>query len=434
MDANYDAVVFIEIDGKTVPAGKLRVTADGRFSESRFQYGARYLERPDMVPLDPVQLKPADGNPIVTPPRDFELFNAIRDAAPDAWGRKLIDLYVNRAIGRDAVEAEYLLASRNGTRVGALRFGPDPSGPGKVLPFELPDISSDFGSIEAFQGMVDLVHGGHDIPDAVLNHLAPGVDLGGARPKATVTVDGFPWLVKFGLESDRIAMAGAEAGCLDLCEMAGISVVEREVRDICGRPALFLKRFDRELGPDGGIRRRHMISGLTLTGEHEMSRGTKGYGDLIDGMRRHGAAAPAGEDLFRRMAMNVLLGNTDDHLRNHAFLHCGKGRYEMSPLYDVTPTLQVSRSRNLFLHLGAAGSGREATAAGALHAAPTFGLERDEAVAILSDLQDLVRRNWRRVMDERGVSAADIEKMAGSFSEADARLPEVEVDEWRARP
>ena len=320
------------------------------------------------------------------------------------------------------MEAEYLLVSQRGTRVGALQFGPDTSGPGPVLDIGLPDVSSDLGSLEGFQEMVDRFQAGREVPESLLDHVAPGSDLGGARPKGTVTIDGYPWLAKFGQETDRITMAAAEAACLDLCEMAGLDVAERDVIDVAGRQTLLIKRFDREVLEDGSIGRRHMISGLTLLGAHEMDRATAGYADLYNGLRRHGASMDAGEEIYTRMVMNVLTGNTDDHFRNHAFLLDPDGLYRPSPVYDVTPTTAFSTNRRLFLHLGRANHGREATLENAVSGAASLGVETRRAVEIAEALSDMVARNWRRAMSDRGASRADIEAVENSFSEAGRRL------------
>lgn len=430
----HKAIVFIERAGEVIPAGRLSITEDGRYSRSDFDYGRKYLERPDAVALDPVQM------PLVTQhlrtEDDFTLFNGLRDAAPDAWGRKLIDLYMRRTEGRSASEAEYLLVSQRGTRIGAIQFGPTTAGPGPVLDIGLPDVSSDLGSLAGFQEMVDLFQSGQAIPDNLLDHVAPGSDLGGARPKGTISIDGHPWLAKFGMETDKVTMAAAEAGCLDLCEMAGLDVCERDIVDVAGRQTLLLKRFDREELDDGRLGRRHMISGLTLLGAHEMDRGMSGYADLYNGLRRHGSENGAGETIFKRMVMNVLVGNEDDHYRNHGFLCNAQGFYEPSPVYDVTPTTSFSSNRKLFLHLGKAGSGRDATLENAVAAAPSFGLRPEHAAGIADDLSAMVAANWRRVLSDRGASKADLEAVENSFSEAGKRVsvedpfrqPEIEVD------
>lgn len=426
-----EAIVFIDLGGGMVPAGKLRITEDGRYSKCEFAYGARYLNRTDAVAIDPVQLPLETG--MVTAPADFPLFNAIRDAAPDAWGRSLIDKYVMRRLGRPASEAEFLLASQSGTRIGGLRFGPDPSGPGRVLPFALPDFCPSLGDLDDFQALVDHPEG-KELPEYLLDYIAPGADLGGARPKGTVTIDGQPWLAKFGRDGDRINMAAAEAGSLDLCEMAGIRTVSRRIVSLAGHDTLLLERFDRSQDEEGQIRRRHMVSSLTLLGAHELDRAASGYADLNDAMRRYGAG-DAGEDIYRRMVMNVLIGNTDDHYRNHAFLLDDNGRYGLSPLYDVTPSLQVSASRSMFLHLGRAGDGREARLENAVAGGAALGLQRDQAVSIANELSEMVAANWERVMRARGSSDQDLAMMRNSFSEAGQRIsPDEPSDRFDTRP
>ncbi len=415
----HDAVVFIELNGQPVPAGKIRITEEGRWSRSEFAYGRRYLARPDAVAIDPVML-PLNEKAFETPP-EFPLFNGVRDAAPDAWGRKLIDRYVLRQFGRPAGEAEYLLASQHGTRIGALQFGPTPSGPGRVLDFNLPSARTDLGNLEALQRQVDAVQSEEDLPDQLVNFIAPGSDLGGARPKATVTIDGFPWLVKFGIDHERLPMEAVEAGCLDLAEMCGIDTCERQVVEIACRPALLLKRFDREVADGGELQRVHMISSLTLLGAHESDHGLSGYADIYDALRRYGAPGDHSETIYRRMVLNVLTGNTDDHYRNHAFLHGADG-YRPSPVYDITPTLQTSSSRYLFLHLGKAGAGREATLEAAVAGAASLGLQPDQAKAIATEMAEIVGRNWRDVMERRGVGDDAIRLMEGSFAQAGRQL------------
>lgn len=413
----HKAFVFIELNGVPVPAGRLRITSDGRYSKSDFSYGRKYLKRPDAVAIDPVQL-PLQDREMVTSP-DFEMFNGIRDAAPDAWGRSLIDMYMMRSEGRPAIEAEYLLASQRGTRIGALQFGATPDKPGQALDISLPDISSDLGSIEAFQEMVDMHASGQSIPDSLLDHIAPGSDLGGARPKGTVEIEGFPWLAKFEISKDRINMAAAEAGCLDLCEMAGLNVCGRQIIEINGRSTLLLKRFDRKESPEkNGLDKIHMISSLTLLGQHEMDRGTSGYADIYDSLRRVSTSPDIGEDIYKRMVMNVLVGNTDDHYRNHAFLLGDDGKYRTSPVYDITPSLQVSSTRKTFLHLGKSGSGREATLENAIAAGSSLGVSVERSIEIANDLSGMVSDNWRKVMSDRGATQKDIEMMSQSFSQA----------------
>lgn len=414
-----DAIIFLELDGKPVPAGRLTIDETGREGRSSFAYGRRYLERKDAIALDPVQL-PLDTKTVRTE-QDYVLFNGIRDAAPDAWGRKLIDIHMLRAANRPALEQDFLLTSQSGHRAGALRFGPTPDTPGRILAHSIPASHADLGDLSDLIAMADAAASGNGLPEHLAPWLGPGVDMGGARPKATVTIDGFPWLAKFAMPSDRIDMPAAEAGCLDLCALAGLDVPERRIETVAGRRVLLVERFDRERADDG-IRRIPMLSSLSLLGAHEMDRGVSGYADIHDGLRRHGSIGGAAENLFRRMVMNVLCGNTDDHYRNHAFLNRG-GLWRLGPVYDVTPTLQASSSRNLFLHLGRAGCGREATLQAAVDGAGSLGIEHGKAVQIANELSAMVAASWRKVMAGRGASTQDIAMMENSFSEAGKVIP-----------
>ena len=111
---------------------------------------------------------------------------------------------------------------------------------------------------------------------------------------------------------------------------------ERRLTLVSRRPVLLVARFDRRLR-SGTRERAHYLSGLTMLGRHERDHGRGSYSELAHWLRRHGAA-PRDDtlELFRRMVFNILVGNTDDHLRNHAVIDFGEG-FRLSPLYDVMP-------------------------------------------------------------------------------------------------
>ena len=415
----YNAVVFVRHQGTNRPVGRMKFIEDGRFSRSEFAYGKSWLEDPTAFAIDPVQLPLRPGLFKTAP--DFPLFNGIRDAAPDAWGRRVIDAICKVKHGRVANEAEYLLASQCGNRAGALMFGKDPSGPSPVIDIVLPAVGHDGGSLEKLQEAADKLARGEEIDRTYAFYLAPGSEMGGARPKATLEHNGKPALVKFGTPTDRIDMARVEAGCLDLCEMVGLPVPDRDVVDIAGRPALVLSRFDRTIVEGYLPERRHMISSMTLLGAHEYDREAHGYADLVSAMRVHGAKQDMetlAEQVFTRMVANVCIGNTDDHYRNHAYLISADGRYEMSPVYDVTPSQQVSSSRSMFFALGAAGTTREARLENAIAAGEAFGLTADRATEIATSVAETIALNWESVMAHRGVSDADMDAIRNSFSES----------------
>lgn len=413
---DFNVIVFVRHRGEDRPIGRLRIVDDGRYSRSEFAYGKSWLEDPAAFAIDPVQL-PLRSGLFKTDP-DYPLFNGLRDAAPDAWGRKIIDAAAMQKRGAPAIEAEYLLASQAGSRAGALMFGLTPESPGKTIDLELPICTGSTDNLASLLDAAEMLHAGEEIPARFMTYLAPGAELGGARPKATMRYQDRTCLVKFGMSTDARNMARIEAGCLDLVELAGLKVPERWVVDVCGHDALVLERFDRDQGTG---ERRHMISSTTLMGGHELDRGAHGYSDIMKAMRMFGSRGDMpnlAEEVFRRMVVNVCIGNTDDHYRNHAFLIDDEGRYKMSPVYDVTPTSQMSPNRSTFLHLGAAGSGRDATLEAAITAGPDFGLDPARAREIATEVATVIGANWERVMTARGVSDNDIAAIRQSFSES----------------
>jgi serine/threonine-protein kinase HipA len=149
---------------------------------------------------------------------------------------------------------------------------------------------------------------------------------------------------------------------------------------------------------------------------HEIAAHRYSYRDLAEVLRRFGSDPRHDlRELFRRMAFNILVGNDDDHLRNHAFLFDGRG-WRLSPLYDVVPRPHVGSNGRLILAVGE--RGHEATLANALTGAASFGLKREEAAALLEDLRVRVSARWKAALSEAGIGAIDIERFTSCFTEA----------------
>jgi serine/threonine-protein kinase HipA len=212
--------VYITLGTDTIPAGRLDMVREGREAFARFRYGRRYLLRRDALALDPVQL-PLPQNPehdFVTP-EGFDLFGGIRDAAPDGWGRHLMD----RASGKLLEEFDYLVATSD-DRVGALSFGADLSGPKRITPWtEKPP----FGEVFDLQAMLEAVQDldrAEDLPPEHQRFLLHGSSLGGARPKATTSYQNDLWIAKFGRAADRYPVCRAEYAVMRLAALVGLDV------------------------------------------------------------------------------------------------------------------------------------------------------------------------------------------------------------------
>jgi serine/threonine-protein kinase HipA len=167
-----EAYVYIYLEDGPVPAGVLETIGSGREATARFRYGRRYLQRKDRLTIDPIQLPlpDADSDRLYTAPEDFVLFNGIRDAAPDGWGRHLMD----RAAGaRPLSEFDYLVAT-GGTRVGALAFGPDLSGPKRIVPWTEQNLDGEDLDLKAMLEAVRDVDTADDLPRKHARFLSRG--------------------------------------------------------------------------------------------------------------------------------------------------------------------------------------------------------------------------------------------------------------------
>jgi serine/threonine-protein kinase HipA len=408
--------VYIYLEEGPVPAGILETLGEGREATARFRYGRRYLQRKDRLALDPVQLPlpEADADRDYLTPEGFVLFNGIRDAAPDGWGRHLMD----RAAGaRPLTEFDYLLATGD-ARVGALAFGPDLSGPRRVVPWreELDGEDLDLaGILEAVREL----DAADDLPLRHRRFLARGSSLGGARPKATTEYEGKQWIAKFGRADDRFPICRAEYVAMKLAAEVGIDVPTVRMEKIIGQDVYLIERFDR-VSNGKEYRRLPFTSGLTIIGAHESESALQSYRRLAEQLRLFGSEpAKDARELWRRMVFNILCNNNDDHLRNHGFLWDAKG-WRLSPAYDIVPFPQAGLHRDLAIGVGR--DGRRATIHNALSDVASFGIARPEAMRIAGDMQKTVKTGWENLFRENGFSAAEIERLRTCFIACDEAI------------
>ncbi|MEA3543870.1 MAG: type II toxin-antitoxin system HipA family toxin [Thermodesulfobacteriota bacterium] len=404
------ATVYIYLSEGPVPAGLLSVNCDGRYTTSEFIYGKRYLERPDAIPVDPVQLPlPAPGRSgVVQTPADFAIFNGIRDAAPDKWGRYLLDKKFP-ALGLD--EFDYVAAS-GPDRVGALAFGESPvSGVGIWDTKRFAAQNSKYFDLALIQRAVD---GAEDPDDPDFQRfLEYGPSLGGARPKATVRWNGCLCLAKFSLSNDTYNVCQAEYAAMLLANRCGIDVPRIYLSEVLNRQVFIIERFDRQPESKNGVIRRPFHSALTMTGSHESDYMRHSYLDIVTAISRYSSQASRDRnELFRRLAFNIFCNNNDDHMRNHGFLYAGDGAWNLSPAYDLVPSPQSGEAYHQALHFGEAG--REASLKNLQTAAPAFGLNLVETNHIIDEVREGMR-NWQELYVEHGASAEDIVRLKSCF-------------------
>jgi len=386
-----EAYVWIWLPGATTPvvAGKLQAT-NGMFV---FHYGKSYLARADAtqpaIPIHEPELPLRTG--LLRPLAGLTIAGCIRDAAPDAWGRRVI---LNKLGGAarasadtaDLHELTYLLESGS-DRVGALDF--------QHSPIEYEPRVGENVLLEQLVNVTELIEAGEPLPPALHRVVFPGS--GGARPKALVDAPGAKYIAKFPSSADTRNLVKAEFVAMRLAALAGLRVAPVRLVKAAGRDVLLVERFDR-VSAASGWTRKIMVSALTLLELDELMARYASYETLAE-IIRHRFAEPVEtlQELFARLAFNILCGNTDDHARNHAAFWDGS-ELRLTPAYDICPQGRTGNEASQAMLI--AGENRSSQLRTCLKAAHSFLLGSDEAKRIFAQLQDAIKTHWQQVCDE----------------------------------
>lgn len=404
--------VHADWEGTPVLVGELWTRARRAGEESAsFSYDKDWLENPARFSLEPALLLTSGAHHT---PAGKALFGAIGDSAPDRWGRTLMARAERRAADaekrtrRTLHEIDYLLRVNDQARQGALRFAKTKSGPflAEAQPHQIPP----FVKLPDLLAATEHLDEDKETAEELQLLLAPGSSLGGARPKASVEDrHGRLAIAKFPRKNDTISATLWEAVALCLAAKAGVPVSEWRLESVAGKPVLLLLRFDRR----AKIRIPFLsaMSMLTANDNEEHS-----YLELADAIRRHGAAPTEDlKQLWRRIVLNVLISNTDDHLRNHGFLYAGNNGWRLSPAYDLNP---VAGPRLLSLSIDF--DDRTASLDSAFAVSDYFGLNATEARSIAVEVGKVVS-GWRLVAQKKGIASGEIDDMAPAFEHDDLR-------------
>ncbi|MDB5773157.1 MAG: phosphatidylinositol kinase [Burkholderia sp.] len=427
--------VFAHLDDAFVPAGLLKLTEEGsNVLASEFAYGLKYLERANAMEIDPVSLsledKPGIRGKKMFPPERLSFFGGIRDAAPDAWGRRVIEAKL-KAPANSLPESTYLLEAGS-NRIGALDVRMSVKSPLHAGENPISELSY---LLEA----AERIEAGMPVPARLEAIFNGGSALGGARPKATVRDnDGLLWLSKFSSHGEVLNVPEIEAATLFLAKQCGLSVPEAKVIHVNDRAVMLIRRFDRYWAPAGTMlppeaslidtksgkglieKRLPFVSGLTMLRCDETDARTMSYADLAQAIQKYCHPAVIRDnnrELFARMVYNIFVTNDDDHLRNHGFLWDPRIKgWRLSPLYDVMPRPSVASERFLFLGVGQ--QGRLATLDNAMSSRVRFSISAKEATAIIAATWEKVRE-WRVYFEEFGASTEAIEQADSAFRHID---------------
>jgi serine/threonine-protein kinase HipA len=330
---------------------------------------------------------------------------ALDDARPDRWGEKVIR-FVDRPQRLSLMEYLYCAGDDRfgalGVSTSATNYQPRPAGPLPRLQDaqQLSEVAAKIEASEPLSALESKIMAGGGSP------------LGGAKPKALITIDGEQWVIKF-FNNEPVDAPLVEHATMTLAAQAGIHVAQTHVVPLFGLHAVAIRRFDRTAG--GG--RVHCLSAstalraATAAGQEPQM----GYPELARLLRRAGVARDGenvqdAHELFRRMVFNIFMDNTDDHEKNHSLLVVAPfehGRLRLAPAYDVLPT----NSGQGYQEFICGTQGRESTLDNAMSECEAFGLTPTQAASEVLRVIAVVN-TWQAHFRSMGVSSSDMESLA----------------------
>jgi serine/threonine-protein kinase HipA len=355
-----------------------------------FAYSRAYLERSDAISLYTPEL-PLEGG-WQEPDVERSMAGCLRDGSPDSWGQRVIDDRLFAKSGPVANDLEvddltYLLESGS-NRIGALDFQAS---------------NTTYVPRQTTATLDELHQAAQALEDGTLTAelavaLTAGTAVGGARPKVIVAGDDDrEYIAKLSLSTDPYPVVKAEAVGMDLARRVGIAVPPTVIVRSLGRDVLLVERFDRP----GDKTRRMIVSALTLLGFSDfLGARWSSYPEILD--KLHQLAPPGtgslGPALLERIILNILIGNTDDHARNHAVFWDGR-HVELTPAYDLCPQLRTGREANQAMDIGRAASSvvqgtRASNRSTIIAAAADYGVTPAEAANMFDRQADIIQAQW----------------------------------------
>lgn len=399
-EIDKEAFVWIWLPSEIKPVVAGRLQFDGR--NIVFNYGTSYLERihdtnPAIPIYEPELSLKAGFLPLLG---GLKIPNGIRDAAPDAWGRRVI---LNKKLGTNGIvidtdelnELTYLLNSGS-DRIGALDFQLSSS---EYTPRETKN-----ASLEELLESAERVEKGIFLTPELDQALFHGSSIGGARPKALIEGQNKKYIAKFSSSSDLYNVIKAEFIAMKLAKLVGLNVAPVKLVKASNKDVLLVERFDREKTLQGWTR-KCMVSSLTLFELDEMMARYASYETFAE-IIRHRFTDPKQtlKELFSRLVFNILCGNTDDHARNHAAFWHNK-QLTLTPAYDICPQPRsggiASQAMLIF------GNNNLSKITLCIEAAHHFLLTKEQAHEIFQHQKSIIENNWKSLCEEAELSEVE---------------------------
>ena len=401
-----------------LPVGSLVYVRQGRRENCAFAYDEAWLTHPMRFNVSAdLQLAPGHQSHKAASPHDSVFHGAIADTAPDAWGRRVIARDHAKRRRADPqlpalIELDYLLAVDDFSRVGALRLR-DADGTWHRTVAKGRRSTPPLIELEHIYQASRAVERGQESAEDLRYLQGKGTSLGGMRPKCTmVDEDGWLAIGKFPSVGDTRSVTRGEVLALKLAALAGINAASARIVWLGDKghevPVAVIRRFDRD-SEDGRIPYQSAASLLQASREEDRS-----YTEIADAIRSHGHAPTEDvRQLWRRLVLNLLITNVDDHLQNHGFLHVERGLWRLAPAFDINPFPDKDRESKTWL---SEQDGPITDVRMLLARAPYFALDETQALAVLGEVHTAVS-NWRQVAlgAAVGLRPADLEDFAPAF-------------------
>ncbi len=393
----------VHLGSNLLHVGKLRFAFERGRQHSEFSYRQGWIEDPSgfaLAPDLPLGLAPffassgRSGDPCESLPGAFQ------DAAPDAWGRMLME----RLYGAGLSEFDMLTLTDDTTRQGALRFC---DGQGRVITGDTAPVPR-LIDLEELRGIAAAIERRGEVSNEALRQMAgAGGSMGGARPKANVMDQGQLWIAKFSSATDASPVERIEVATLHLARIVGLNAPEaRLMLEATDSPIALIRRFDRD-----GPARIPYISARTALQRKGMEQGS--YTEIAGFIQQHSDDPRADlTELWLRIVFTILVTNTDDHLKNHGFVYAGDGQWSLSQMFDVNP--QPERHRLLKTAI-IEGEPFEASIEMAIEAADFFSLTEAEARERAGVMARQIHDSWQGILRHCGVAGRDLNQLTPAF-------------------
>ena len=380
-------LVYRPGETKPVRAGVFSWTPETRVGE--FAYDAGYLKEREAISLDPMGLR--FRRSVIKEAKQDGIFGVFRDAGPDAWGRD--QLYRDHG---DLDEFNCLLKGP-ADGVGNVAFGDEPKALQAYSLAALDDVSRGFPPEN--KQIANVVH--------------PTTSMGGAKPKLLVEDAGAFWIAKFPEKGDPLRfLAANEHVMLTLAADCGIDAAQSRLHTLPdGRQIILIRRFDLAKA-EGGVTRKGFASAYTVLGLGNPSDDArkKSYLRFADEALRW-TGRQYGEAIWQRLAFNAMVGNVDDHPRNHALVRDAAG-WHLSPAFDIVGS---ARNEQVALSMRFHNDGAVATPETILASAVLLGINPEVAIASMLRMADTILSSWRTRFENIGAEGENVDKLAGAF-------------------